>query len=117
MQIAAPSVMMNAEMHWLEGISMIQFRCKAYENIMMFDAVAHQLITFMGHSGVVPGAIKAKDTGLALQNLQHGLAADGDKSDTHGDDDAIPLPQRAFPLIQMLKFAHEHSADILWDYY
>ena len=49
---------------------LITFETKAYANITMFGDIAKKLIKYMGHSGNVPGAIKAEDLPTALSKLK-----------------------------------------------
>ena len=55
---------------------LVTFRTKAYPNITMFGDVAKQLLELMGHSGTVPGAVKAEDVPIALQRLETEIPSD-----------------------------------------
>ena len=50
----------------------------AYSDITMFGNVAVRLLRLMGHSGTVPGALRAEDVPAALQRLEAGLADHGE---------------------------------------
>ena len=53
---------------------MITFRCDAYENISYFNDVAKSLLSLMGHSGTVPGALKAAEVcSMLYLKLQAGV--------------------------------------------
>ncbi len=52
----------------------ITFSSDAYENISYFQNVGTQLITMMGHSVSIPGALKAAEVPAALAQLQNGLS-------------------------------------------
>jgi len=77
------------------------------------------LIRMMGHSGVVPGAILARDLPAALESLKAGLAAlptspppAEDRQETR--EPPVTLRQRAFPLTDLLQRAIRRNCDISW---
>lgn len=99
---------------------LVTFKCNAYENITMFGDVAIKLLTMLGHSGAVPGAILAEDVPHALQQLKNAVA--GHKENQSGKDTAddsedqrIDLSQRAYPMIEMLTHAAKAHSNIMWD--
>ena len=72
----------------------------------MFGDVAETLLKMMGQSGVLPGALVAKDVPAALERLKRGAAvqpvpdaADAESGDAEGK---VSLKQRAFPLVELL---------------
>jgi hypothetical protein len=97
----------------------VTFTSNAYENISYFTAIAKKLLQLMGHSGTVPGAIKAVDIPEALANLQQGLAQSESKSHTlvrdNDEDPEINLANRAVPLLHLLEASAKEKADVLWD--
>lgn len=99
---------------------LVTFTCNAYENIIYFGDVAARLLTLMGHSGTIPGAIKAEHIGEALERLQAGIgrSVTNDSSSQSNDEEEnepdISLVNRAIPLINMLKAAKKANCDILW---
>lgn len=99
---------------------LITFSSQAYENITMLGDVAKQLLSLMGHSGTVPGALVAKEIPDALSRLESALKKTRDKtsSSTQDEDDEEPqvsLAQRAFPLINMFKAAIKHESNVMWE--
>ena len=103
---------------------LVTFSCKAYADITMFGNVAVSLLKLMGHSGTVPGALRAADVPRALERLRAGVAAHGDTPAPAGDDDNEPeesepvvrLSQRALPLIELLEAAVKEECDVMWDH-
>lgn len=100
---------------------MLTFTCKAYENITFFTEVGLRLLALMGHSGTVPGALKANEVPAALANLQKAIAGEKDPGSAaegyHGYSDkepAIPVATRAVPLINLLSAAVKENCDVLW---
>lgn len=94
----------------------VTFHSNAYEDISYFGDVAKRLLALMGHSGAIPGAIKAGDLSAALNQLQSGLS--NEKSTNKADDEneeEISLARRAVPLIALLQAAIEKDEDVLWD--
>lgn len=105
---------------------LVTFRTKTYANITMFSDVAHQLLQLMGHSGTVPGAIKAEDVPAALARLETAIAqrkaAEAaevpEPPEVDPDDKDAPqkvsLPRRAVPLLELLRAAVAANADVMW---
>ena len=104
---------------------LVTFRTKGYPNITMFGDVAKQLLELMGLSGTIPSAIKAEDVPTALARLETAMRqrqaaeAEEPEDDDAGDDYDAPhkvtLTQRAIPLLELLRAATAHKADVLWD--
>lgn len=97
---------------------LVTFHSNAYENITYFGDIATQLIKLMGHSGTIPGAIKAQDLQESLRSLQQGLIkANAHSAEANCDEDDVDpgLEKRAFPLINMLQASIKNNCDILWD--
>lgn len=98
----------------------ITFRCDAYEDITYFNDVAKRLLTLMGHSGAVPGALTSGEVSEALRNLQQGLGIEQNKSTSRRQDEdedqepEIGLAKRAVPLLSLLKAAEKNHVAVLW---
>ncbi|MCE3045544.1 DUF1840 domain-containing protein [Legionella sp. 16cNR16C] len=100
---------------------LVKFVSDAYENIVMFEKVAKELISMMGHSGEIPGALTEEQIPEALAMLQSALEKQRKAPSKQGFDDEeeekpVSLSNRAFPLVNMLKSAAREKADVLWDY-
>jgi len=85
----------------------------------MFGDVAETLLKMMGQSGVLPGALLAKDVPTALERLKRGAAmhrgpdpADAESGDAEGK---VSLKQRAFPLVELLSRCAQKNCDIVWE--
>ena len=105
---------------------LVTFRSQAYANITMFGDIAIKLLTMMGHSGTVPGAILAADVPAALDRLQKALAedrsatvtvptADAKQEDEEAKEIPVSLMQHAFPLLELLKAAAGAQRDVMWE--
>ncbi|EKO3518029.1 DUF1840 domain-containing protein [Vibrio fluvialis] len=102
---------------------LMTFRCKASANVTMFGSIGLQMLTMMGHSETVPGAILAKDVPEALRLLQAAIELEKKKAQPEMDDEdnesAIELPvsiaNRALPLIALLKAASQEECDVMWE--
>ena len=71
---------------------LVTFSCEEYENITMFGDVAKQLLTLMGHSATIPGAIVAAEIPSALANLKKGIERYKPKSPKASEDnDEAPV--------------------------
>lgn len=100
---------------------LVTFSCPANANITMFGDVAIQLLKMMGHSGTVPSAILAKDVPSALAHLEAAIDATKQqpKPDVSEDDNdeasSVSLPNRALPLIDLLKAAIKDESNVMWE--
>ncbi len=97
----------------------VTFRSDAYEDITYFNDVAKRLLSLMGHSGTVPGAITSDLLPQALNNLQQGLELEKNKTPParqNSDDDEfeISLGKRAVPLLNLLQAAIKQNCDVVW---
>lgn len=97
----------------------VTFRSDAYEDITYFNDVAKRLLSLMGHSGTVPGAITADLLPAALNSLQHGLELEKNKTppsrqDNDDDEPEISLGKRAVPLLHLLQAAIKQNCDVVW---
>lgn len=88
---------------------LVTFSCKHYHNVVFFGDVALKLLHCMGHSGTVPGALLAGDVPLALSLLQQAVLLD----DSQESD--VTFVNRARPLIELLQYAVQHKANVLWE--
>ena len=99
---------------------LVTFSCPAYSDITMFGDVAVRLITLMGHSGKVPGALLAEDVQAALARLEsavHAEEASTPEENAEGEDDerAVSLLHRALPLVELLGAAAKAECNVMWD--
>lgn len=102
---------------------LITFRSDAYENIVMFGDIAQHLLTIMGVSHSLPGAMTAEELPAALNRLQQNIAGEKNGStflkQTRANDEenepSVSLAHRALPLIKMLNAAIQHQCHVRWD--
>jgi hypothetical protein len=100
---------------------LVTFSCPAYADVTMFGEAALRLLTMMGHSDTVPGALLADDVQVALERLESAVAAEPSptEQDTSEDwDDENPpvsLSHRALPLIELLRAAVGEKCNVMWD--
>lgn len=106
---------------------LVTFSCSAHADITMFGDVAADLLKMMGHSGTVPGALRAEDVGPALAQLREAVDAEearlkarGEAIQEEDDDDeedepAVPIYRRARPLISLLEAAAAQNCDVMWE--
>lgn len=95
---------------------LITFHTDAYEDITYFADVAKSLLSLMGHSGTIPGAIKSENLPEALEKLQSGLRKEKKVAeDDEENEPEISLAKRAVPLISLLQAAIKKDKDVLWD--
>jgi hypothetical protein len=96
---------------------LVTFTTKAYADITMFGDVAIAMLKMMGHSGTVPGAIRAEDVPAALSRLTAAVEA-GQLPPPHvdkgADEPPVSTAHRAIPLIDLLTAAAKDGCDVMW---
>jgi hypothetical protein len=109
---------------------LVTFRTKAHGDITMFGNVGIELLKLAGMTGSVPTAILAADVPGVLAKLERALgehrAAFGDSAPSaseadDGDDaggaaaaePAVPLRNRALPLLELLRAAAAAKTDVV----
>lgn len=103
---------------------LVTFTCKAYADITMFGDVAKRLLTMMGHSGTVPGAIAAEDVPAALDCLKQAIAAAQTEEQAtdlpkniqsdNSNPPTVNLKHRALPLVELLTAAVKENCYVMW---
>jgi hypothetical protein len=98
----------------------VTFKTKTWANIVMFGDVAVALLRMMGHSGNVPGALRADEVGPARERLRTALDAlapdtpsPGKKTDE--DEPPVSIHQRAYPLLELLAAAESAGREVMWE--
>ena len=98
---------------------MVTFKTKAYASIPMLGDVAKQMLEMMKFGTDVPGAIVAEDVAAARDNLKQALAAMPEivepAGDDEGDQPAVSLHTRAFPLLELLDAAVADEEHVRWE--
>lgn len=100
-------------------IMLIKFDSEVGSFTMAGD-IAVQLLKAMGHSGTVPSAILPGDIPGALARLKAAVNASPRTAESSDDHDKgrkevqVSLPQRAFPLIDLLTRAAEKGKEVMW---
>jgi hypothetical protein len=110
---------------------LVRFHSKASGSVTMFGDIAAELLRLMGMSGMVPGAVLARDVSEALRRLAQAVAsAEGDRiaqparqkdrnqeGEKHEDDEVAPvnLRTRAYPLVKLLEAAATEECDVIWE--
>ena len=98
---------------------LVKFRSDAGD-ITMFGDVAVTLLKMMGQSGVLPGAIVAKDVPAALERLKRAAAVAPEPVATGKEpggekEPPVSLKNRAFPLVELLARCVEKNCDVIWE--
>ncbi|MEZ5452023.1 MAG: DUF1840 domain-containing protein [Thiothrix sp.] len=103
---------------------MIRFTSPAGASVSMFDKDAKALIRMMGHSGTIPSAIRAEDVADALQKLEDALKTEEENEQAtqqerplaqEGEEKAVSVNVRAYPLIELLKAAVTKQKNVMWE--
>lgn len=103
-----------------QRIMIVTFKTKTWANIVMFGDVAVVLLRMMGHSGTVPGALRADEVGPARERLRAELDAldpDTPSPGKNADDGepAVTIHQRAYPLLELLAAAEKAGREVMWE--
>ncbi len=97
----------------------ITFKSKSYANILMLGEFGKKMLEMMDFGVTVPGAIDARDVATALANLKRTLAnlpvQIEPAEDSEEDEDAVSLPTRAMPLIELLEAAVADEEHVRWE--
>ncbi|QNA87812.1 DUF1840 domain-containing protein [Massilia sp. Dwa41.01b] len=110
---------------------LITFKCKAYPDVMMYQDHAKRILDLLGKEPEI-GVITSEEAGRAAQLLENEIeesrkhpssdeveqdvkAHTGDDDDTdHEQAQVVSFSTRAYPMLEMLRSARDHKADILW---
>ncbi|PIE00646.1 MAG: hypothetical protein CSA79_02785 [Thiothrix nivea] len=97
---------------------LVRFTSKSAASVSMFEKDAALMLKLMGHSGTIPGAIRAKDVADRLATLETTLADKAPVQEISHDEDEPPIPasRRAYPLIELMRAAINTDEDVMWDY-
>lgn len=96
---------------------LVTFTTDAYADITMFGDVALKLISMMGHSESVPGALRPEDVPIALEKLRAAVEAGVPEPSINAKDEDklhVSMAHRALPLIKLLSAAAEQDAYVSW---
>ena len=97
---------------------LVTFTTDAYANITMFGDIALAMLKMMGHSGTVPGAIKAEDVPQALSRLKAGIESNKDSphiENKNSEQPEVSMAHRGLPLINLLSAAAKAKSHVMWD--
>jgi hypothetical protein len=97
---------------------LVTFKTEAYESLTFFGHIAQCLLSMMGQSGRIPGAILAKDVAQALALLSKALESQQKQPKPSAEQDIesdISLSHRALPLLGLLQAAADKHCDVLWE--
>ena len=96
---------------------LVTFSTKAYADITMFGNVALAMLSKMGHSTTVPGAILAADVPAALDRLTAAIYMEKGAPpvpDKNAEEPEVSMAHRAMPLIALLTAAAKDDVDVMW---
>ena len=112
---------------------LVRFHSKASGSVTMFGDIAAELLRLMGMSGMVPGAVLARDVPEALRRLRQTVDSPGgdhvpqparpknqkQEGEKHEDDEQevpqVSLRTRAYPLVKLLEAAATEECDVIWE--
>lgn len=98
----------------------ITFHTTSYADLTFLTDIGKQLITSMGHTPNVPGAVLSSDLPAAITHLRAAIAESvthppqaQDPADDH--EPRVSLSQRASPLLALLEAAQLDKENVMWD--
>ncbi|MBO1924930.1 DUF1840 domain-containing protein [Thiomicrorhabdus sp. 6S3-12] len=94
---------------------MIVFKTKDYPDVAYFDQVALNLISLMGHSETVPGALTDNEIEQAFNHLKNAISSPSAQSGDSWDDDSVSMSHRAGPLLDLLQTAMRNNEYVIWE--
>lgn len=97
---------------------LVRFTSKSAASVSMFEKDAARLLKLMGHSGTIPGAIRAKDVAERLATLEKALSVDVPEEPARSEDEEPPVPinRRAYPLMELMRTAIATDENVMWEY-
>lgn len=105
---------------------MITFQSDASGDVMMFDAVAKQMMELMGKEVTTRGVVTPEQMPGCIARLQAAIAADRAQGSPPQDEEAdaaagltgvnapVSLAQRAVPLVEQLERSLAAEKPVLW---
>jgi len=96
----------------------VTFTTGDYPNITMLNDDALAMLKMMGHSGKVPGSIRAEDMAQALGLLTTALATSKTLPQAEAEDADEPVvstAHRGQPLVDLLAAAVKANNYVMWD--
>jgi len=107
---------------------LVKFTSSTSGQIMMFAAIARQLLEVIGKDCSARGVITTEQLPEAITRLRHAAAEQTAKpaassgearhAGTGDDEDEsrpVGLGQRAFPLIELLQWTQQEDGFVLWE--
>jgi hypothetical protein len=103
-----------------------KFRSQATGDVIMLERLGDRVLDLIGHAraaqGIIepaamPAAIAALEAAVRAEEAKAGRAAKAsDDADADAEDrgDDVPLGSRVWPMVEMLKRAHEAGEPIVW---
>lgn len=111
-------------------MALVVFRSKAAGEIFMFAETAHRILAIIGKEEAPRGVISAEQIPAALARLTAAVEEEkeqlkqareaAEQAQRRGEPAAgeaarpITLAQRAHPLLEMLRAAHNKRVDVTW---
>lgn len=101
------------------------FKSKAAGDLLMTQAVGSELLRLIGREPAPQGILEAAALPAALRAIEQALAGEpnqasptaADAADPDTDepgDEAVSLPRRAWPFVEMMKRAQAENVPIVW---
>jgi Domain of unknown function (DUF1840) len=97
---------------------LVTFSTDAYANITMFGDHALAMLKMMGHSGTVPGALKAEEVPHALSRLKTAIESGNNSppiKNKYTKEPELSMAHRGLPLINLLSAAAKAKDLVMWN--
>jgi hypothetical protein len=98
---------------------LVTFKTDAYADITMFGKDALAMLSMMGHSTTVPGALVADEVPVALARLTAAVEADkaapSPVESKYADEPTVSIALRAQPLMEFLAAAAKAKSYVMWE--
>lgn len=98
-----------------------KFKSKACGDLVMLGEHGDQLLRLLGREPAARGIIEAAAMPAALATLEAAIAAEAQAGQAGNKDDedraaepAVPLRQRLWPMVEMLRQSHAAGHPVVW---
>jgi hypothetical protein len=97
-----------------------KFKSKATGDTLMLGPQGDAMLRLLGREPAPRGIIEPADMPSAILALQRAADADAQQrapdgeNDERSGQDPVPLRQRVWPMVEMMRSAHAHNEPIVW---
>ena len=91
-----------------------KFKSPATGDVIMLGPQGDQLLRLLGREPAAKGIIEPAAMPAAIAALQAAVQAEEDPTEEEGKPRPVGLRQRVWPMVEMLKRAHDAGEPVTW---